>query len=64
MLPNNPDTKCVIVTKPVDARANLFKKLSGIDYVIGTGDHPDTKKFRTKLSADLGVPVSSVDNYV
>lgn len=64
MPPNNPDARWVIVTNPVDAMATLFKKLTGIDYVIGTGDHPDTMRFRTKLSADLGIPVSSVDGYV
>ncbi|MBS7620017.1 malate dehydrogenase [Candidatus Bathyarchaeota archaeon] len=64
MVNNNPGARWVIVTNPVDAMATLFKKLTGIDYVIGTGDHPDTMRFKTKLSADLGIPVSSVDGYV
>jgi malate dehydrogenase len=54
----------VIVTNPVDAMATLFKKVSGADFVIGTGDHPDTLRMRTKLSMELGVPVSKVDGFV
>ncbi len=61
---NNPDARWVIVTNPVDAMATLFKKVSGADFVIGTGDHPDTLRMRTKISMDLGVPVSKVDGFV
>ena len=61
---NNPDARWVIVTNPVDAMATLFKKVSGADFVIGTGDHPDTLRMRTKVSMDLGVPVSKVDGFV
>jgi len=64
MPPNNPDARWVIVTNPVDAMATLFRRVSGAEYVIGTGDHPDTLRFRTKLARDLNVPVSSVEGYV
>lgn len=60
----NPNAKWVIVTNPVDAMATLFKKVSGADYVIGTGDHPDTLRFRTKLAMDLNVPISTIDGFV
>ena len=46
---HNPDARWVVVTNPVDAMATLFRRVSGAEYVIGTGDHPDTLRFRTKL---------------
>jgi len=61
---NNPDARWVVVTNPVDAMATLFKKVSGADYVIGTGDHPDTLRMRTKVSMDLGVPISKIEGFV
>jgi malate dehydrogenase len=61
---NNPGAKWVIVTNPVDAMATLFKKISGSSFVISTGDHPDTLRFRAKLSMNLGVPVSEVQGFV
>ncbi len=64
MPPNNPDARWVIVTNPVDAMATLFRSVSGADFVIGTGDHPDTLRMRAKLAMDLGVPVSVVEGFV
>jgi malate dehydrogenase len=64
MPPRNPRAKWVIVTNPVDAMATLFKKVSGADFVIGTGDHPDTLRFRAKLAMDLDVRVSKVEGFV
>lgn len=64
MPPNNPDAKWVIVTNPVDAMATLFRKVSGADFVIGSGDHPDTLRMRTKLAMELGVPISKVEGFV
>jgi malate/lactate dehydrogenase len=64
MPPNNPEAKWVIVTNPVDAMATLFKRVSGADFVISTGDHPDTLRFKTKLSMDLDIPVSSIHGFV
>jgi malate dehydrogenase len=60
----NPRAKWVIVTNPVDAMATLFKKVSKAKFVISTGDHPDTLRFRTKLAIDLGVNVSEVEGFV
>jgi len=54
----NPGAKYVVISNPVDAMATLFKKVSKADFVIATGDCPDTLRFRIKLSMDLGVPVS------
>ncbi len=64
MPPNNRGAKWVIVTNPVDAMATLFKKISKSSFVISTGDHPDTLRFRAKLSMDLGVPVSEINGFV
>ena len=64
MPPRNPTARWVIVTNPVDAMATLFRKVSGVDFVISTGDHPDTLRFRSKLSRDLGVPVSRIEGFV
>ena len=64
MPPRNPGTRWVIVTNPVDAMATLFKKVSGADFVIGTGDHPDTLRCRSKLAMELDVPVSKVEGFV
>ena len=64
MTPCNPKAKWVVVTNPVDAMATLFKRLTGLDYVIGTGDHADTLRLRTKLAMDLDVPVSKVEGFV
>ena len=64
MPPRNPGAKFVIVTNPVDAMATLFKRVSRAEFVIGTGNHPDTLRFRAKLAMDLGVPVSVVEGFV
>jgi len=64
MPPRNPRAKWVIVTNPVDAMATLFKKVSGADFVISMGNHPDTLRFRAKLAMDLDVGVSKVEGFV
>lgn len=64
MPPRNPRARWVIVSNPVDAMATMFKKVSGAPFVIATGDHPDTLRLRTKISVDLGVPVSKVEGFV
>lgn len=64
MPPRNLKAKWVIVTNPVDAMATLFKKVSEAEFVIGTGDHPDTLRCRAKIASELGVPVSKVDGFV
>ncbi len=62
--PNNPGARYVIVTNPVDAMATLFKKISKAEFVISTGTHLETLRFRSKLASELRVPVSKVDGYV
>jgi len=64
MPPRSPEAKWIIITNPVDAMATLFKEISGEDFVISTGDHPDTLRFRSKLARDLDVPFSEVDGFV
>jgi malate dehydrogenase len=64
MPPRNPGARWVIVTNPVDAMATLFKKVSGAEFVISTGDHPDTLRCRIKIAMELGVPVSKVEGFV
>ena len=62
--PNNPGARYVVVTNPVDAMATLFKKMSKADFVISTGTHLETLRFRAKLADELKVPVPKVDGYV
>ncbi len=62
--PNNPGARYVVVTNPVDAMATLFKKVSKVGFVISTGTHLETLRFRAKLASELKVPVSKVDGYV
>jgi malate dehydrogenase len=64
MAPRNRGSKWVVVSNPVDAMATLFKKLSRENFVVATGDYPDTLRFRTKLSIDLGVHVSEIEGFV
>lgn len=64
MPPRNTKARFVVVTNPVDAMATLFKKVSKVEFVIGTGDHADTLRFRTKLAEDLKVHVSAVDGFI
>jgi malate dehydrogenase len=61
---NNPSAKWVIISNPVDAMATLFKKTSKANFVISTGDCPDTLRYRTKLSIDLNVPVSHIEGFI
>jgi malate dehydrogenase len=63
-VPRNPGAKWVVVSNPVDAMATLFKRLSRENFVIATGDYPDTLRFRTKLCMDLGINVSEVEGFV
>jgi malate dehydrogenase len=64
MPPRNRGARWVVVTNPVDAMATLFKRVSGESYVISTGDHADTLRFRAKLAQMLDVPVSKVEGFV
>ncbi|KYH36325.1 MAG: malate dehydrogenase, partial [Candidatus Bathyarchaeota archaeon B23] len=64
MPPRNRGARWVVVSNPVDAMATLFKRVSGESYVISTGDHADTLRFRAKLAMELAVPYSRVEGYV
>ena len=62
--PNNPGARYVIVTNPVDAMATLFRRISKASFVISTGTHLETLRFRARLAEVLNVPVSKVDGFV
>ncbi len=60
----NHGAKYIIVTNPVDAMAMLFKKISKESFVLSTGNHLETLRFRARLSEALGVPRKYVSGYV
>jgi len=62
--PRNPEAKFVIVTNPVDAMGTLFKKISGVDWVISTGTNLESQRFRSELSKQLDVPITAVRGFV
>jgi len=64
VVPQNPGARYVIVTNPVDAMATLFQKTSKASYVISSGCHLDTLRFRAELAKQLKVPVNNVEGYV
>jgi len=64
VVPRNPGARYVIVTNPVDAIATLFQKESKANYVISSGCHRETIRFRAEISKQLRVPVNNVEGYV
>jgi len=64
VVPRNPGARYVIVTNPVDAMATLFQKMSKASYVISSGCHLDTIRFRAEVAKQLQVPVNNVEGYV
>lgn len=64
IVPRNPGARYIIVTNPVDAMATLFQKMSKASYVISSGCHLDTLRFRAELAKQLRVPVNKVEGYV
>ncbi len=62
--PNNPDTKYVVITNPVDAMAMVCKKYSEAKFVISTGTNLESLRFRSRLAKSLKVPVSAVKGWV
>ena len=62
--PNNPDSKYVVITNPVDAMAMVCKKYSKAKFVISTGTNLESLRFRSGLARALKVPVSTVEGYV
>jgi len=61
---NNPEAFFVVVTNPVDALAMLFKKLSGAEWVIGTGTFLDSIRLKVVLSEFTHVPVERISTLV
>lgn len=62
--PRNKGCRFLIVTNPVDAMATLFRRVVGGGFVLSTGTHLDSVRFRSELAERLGVPSSSVEAYV
>ncbi len=61
---NNRGARYVIVTNPVDAMATLFKQVSGEEFVISTGTHLETLRFRTIMAEHAGASFTRVEGYV
>jgi len=64
VFPGNKEARFIVVTNPVDAMAMLFKKLTRAEFVISSGTHLDTLRFKVELARTLGVPVRHVETYV
>lgn len=62
--PNNPDTKYVVITNPVEAMAMVCKRYSEAEFVISTGTNLESLRFRSRLAQSLEVPVSAVKGWV
>lgn len=61
---NNPGAWYFVVTNPVDAMTTLANETArGRRPVIGTGTNLETSRFRTIVSRELKVPISSVEAY-
>jgi malate/lactate dehydrogenase len=58
IVPRNPQARYVIVTNPVDAMATLFQKTSRETYVISSGCHLDTLRFRAEIAKHFKVPLN------
>jgi malate/lactate dehydrogenase len=64
-LDRNPEAWYFVITNPVDAMTTLANKAAqGKRHVIGTGTNLETSRFRTILSRQLGVPISSAEAFV
>jgi malate dehydrogenase len=62
--PNNPKSKYVVITNPVDAMAMICKKCSGAKFVISTGTNLESLRFRSRLARTLEVPVSAIEGWI
>ena len=62
----SPDSVLMLVTNPLDAMAQRAFQVSGFpkNRVVGQAGILDTARFRTFLSAELGVSVDSITAYV
>lgn len=61
---NNPRAKYVVVTNPVDAMAMICKRYTGRGFVLSTGTHLESLRFRARLAELLSIPVSRVQGWV
>lgn len=63
---HSPNCVLLMVNNPLDAMAQLAKKVSGFprERVVGQAGVLDTARFRTFLAMELGVSVESVNAYV
>lgn len=61
---NNPGAKYVVITNPVDAMTMVCKRFSRADSVIGVGTNLESLRFRSRLAAELKVPVSKIQGWV
>ena len=62
--PRNRGARYIIVTNPVDAMAMLFKKISREEFVISTGTHLETLRFRARLAENAGVGFTRIEGWV
>ena len=64
VFPGNKRAKFIVITNPVDAMAMLFKKLTKAEFVISSGTHLDTLRFKVELARTLKVPTRCIETYV
>lgn len=60
----NPRAKYVVVTNPVDAMAMICKRYTGRAFVLSTGTHLESLRFRARLAELLSTPVSRIQGWV
>jgi malate dehydrogenase len=61
---NNPRSKYIVITNPVDAMAMICKKYTKANFVISTGTNLESLRFRHALATSLKVPVSQIQGWV
>lgn len=61
---NNEKARYIIIANPCDALATLFKKLTEAEFVISSGNHLDSIRFRAELSKRLNVRMKDIIAYV
>jgi L-lactate dehydrogenase len=59
-----PDAVLLVITDPPDPLADLARRLSGHDRVLGTGTFLDSLRFRVHVAERFGVSPESVDAQV
>ena len=61
---NNKHARYIIIANPCDTLASLFRKITKAEYVISSGNHLDSLRFKSELSKRLKVPVKNIEAYV